>query len=393
MKNFFRNNTNLTRSLYTLGVILIAIIFYRITENMEITNFLPVIIDVIFPFICGAIIAYLLNCGTRFIENNILAKIKYFQKNDVKVHKHMRMISIAIAAVILFGILIAIVAYIIPEIIMSVQNVISFMGKINYYTIRQYAAGIFQRYPVDIDNPIYRQIFQTLESFFSGITESLRYVPNMLLSLIDHTLNFASSIINVIISIIIAIYILMDKEEIVSISRKILYTILPQRAYEVTALYVNQMNKTFNHFFVGKALDSTIIGIIFFIGAVILKLPYPLLFSLIIGITNMIPYFGPFIGAVPVVALTLLVAPVKAIWTFIFIVILQQFDGVILGPRILGESIGLKPIGVIFAIIVGGAMAGPLGMFFGVPIFACITDFLLELIERSYDKKTSKGAE
>ena len=120
-----------------------------------------------------------------------------------------------------------------------------------------------------------------------------------------------------------------------------------------------------------------------------MNLPYPMLFAIIIGITNMIPYFGPFIGAVPVVALTILINPIKGLWVLIFIVVLQQFDGVILGPRILGDSIGLKPIGVIFAIIVGGAIAGPLGMFFGVPIFSVIFTIFSNFVEKLYNSKNT----
>ena len=156
MKNFFRNNKDLTRSLYTLGIIIVAIVFYRITENVQINNFLPVIIDVMYPFIGGAIIAYLLNCGTRFIEHRVLIRIKYFQSSEKKVQKQMRMISITIAAVFLLGIIIAIISYIIPEIIMSAQNVINFVGKINYYTLRRYASNIFQRYPIVLDSTVYR---------------------------------------------------------------------------------------------------------------------------------------------------------------------------------------------------------------------------------------------
>jgi predicted PurR-regulated permease PerM len=114
-----------------------------------------------------------------------------------------------------------------------------------------------------------------------------------------------------------------------------------------------------------------------------------MLFALIIGLTNMIPYFGPFIGAIPVTALTMLDSPIKGVWVLIFIIILQQFDGIILGPKILGSSTGLKPIGVIFAIIVGGAIAGPLGMFFGVPIFSVALTALMNFIDKNYNEKTA----
>ena len=160
-----------------------------------------------------------------------------------------------------------------------------------------------------------------------------------------------------------------------------------KKQVESIASTIKYTNSVFNSFVVGKTIDSLIIAIIFFIGSIILNLPYPMLFAIIIGITNMIPYFGPFIGAVPVVALTILINPIKGLWVLIFV--LQQFDGVILGPRILGDSIGLKPIGVIFAIIVGGAIAGPLGMFFGVPIFSVIFTIFSNFVEKLYNSKNT----
>ena len=176
---------------------------------------------------------------------------------------------------------------------------------------------------------------------------------------------------------------------LVSYSLLFLFILFSKKQVESIASTIKYTNSVFNSFVVGKTIDSLIIAIIFFIGSIILNLPYPMLFAIIIGITNMIPYFGPFIGAVPVVALTILINPIKGLWVLIFIVVLQQFDGVILGPRILGDSIGLKPIGVIFAIIVGGAIAGPLGMFFGVPIFSVIFTIFSNFVEKLYNSKNT----
>ena len=151
--------------------------------------------------------------------------------------------------------------------------------------------------------------------------------------------------------------------------------------------YINHPFSIFNDFIVGKAIDSLIIGIIAIIVLTIMKAPFPLILSLIIGVTNMIPYFGPFIGAIPAILITLLIDPPLAVVVGIFILILQQFDGNFLGPKILGESVELRPLWIILAVMIGGALMGPLGMFIGVPIFATVKVFGGEYIDRLYWRK------
>ena len=150
---------------------------------------------------------------------------------------------------------------------------------------------------------------------------------------------------------------------------------------------VKECNTIFSSFIIGKSLDSLIIGIICFILMTILKLPYSVLLSVIVGITNMIPYFGPFIGAIPGVVLFLVISPIKSIIFAVMILALQQFDGLYLGPKILGNSTGLKPLWVIFGITVGGAYAGVLGMFLGVPVVGVIAHLLNKSITSRLEKK------
>ena len=245
------------------------------------------------------------------------------------------------------------------------------------------------KHNIDISVSTYRSLLKTTDNAMNSLTSSLKYMPEMLTSIATHTISFASSLVSIIMGIMIAIYMLLDKEKLLHFCKKTLFILFSKKQVESIASTIKYTNSVFNSFVVGKTIDSLIIAIIFFIGSIILNLPYPMLFAIIIGITNMIPYFGPFIGAVPVVALTILINPIKGLWVLIFIVVLQQFDGVILGPRILGDSIGLKPIGVIFAIIVGGAIAGPLGMFFGVPIFSVIFTIFSNFVEKLYNSKNT----
>ena len=147
------------------------------------------------------------------------------------------------------------------------------------------------------------------------------------------------------------------------------------------------MNAIFSGFVRGKLLDSLIIGILCFICCSILKMPYTPLVSVVVGVTNVIPFFGPFLGAVPSAFLILLVSPKQCLVFVIFIVILQQFDGNILGPKILGDATGISSFWVIVAILVGGGFAGVLGMFIGVPVFACIQELLKFLMDRRLRKR------
>lgn len=387
MNKFFKNNYNLRKSMYTLGIIIISIIFYRYTENVKIAAFIPIILNVLSPFIYGAVMAYLLNIGTRCLEKRVFSRIKYFQTNDPKIKKRERILSITIALIILIGAIIGIVSYIIPEIMSSVQNIINIAIGFDYTGIKKWVDNFLIQNHIVLGSEAYNSLITSINNIMETFTDWLKYLPNMIWSIVTHAVSIASSLLNVIMGLIIAFYLLMDKEKVVSFGKIVLKSLLPEKHAVIIIHNIKVVNDTFNSFFTGKTLDSLIIGIIFFIGAVILNIPYPLLFSIIIAITNMIPYFGPFIGAVPVTALTVLVSPVKGIWVLIFIIILQQFDGIILGPKILGDSIGLKPIGVIFAIIVGGAIAGPLGMFFGVPIFACLFKLLFDFINKIYEKK------
>lgn len=390
MFKFFKNNYNLRRSLYTLFVVIVAILFYRITENVQVNNFFPIILSVLSPFIIGIIIAYIVNCMINFLERRVLIKIKYFRDGSPKARKLGRKLSILISFIFLIGLIVGIISYIIPEIVRSINDLVNYFVSINYKDITRVLDSIMLDSNISIGPDFVRDIFNSLTEFFRGLADSLKYIPDMIGSIISMSINVASGVVKAVMGIIISIYILLDKEEIVALGKKIIRALFSNEVCSKMTMYVKEMNHTFNHFFIGKLMDSLIIGLIFYIVSIIFGFPYASLCAIIIGITNMIPYFGPFIGSVPVVLLTLLVeiqSPLTALWVIITIVILQQFDSIFLEPKIVGGSLDLKPISVIFAITVGGAIAGPLGMFFGVPVFSVISKFAMIAIESHYNKK------
>lgn len=383
MNKFFKTY-NFRKYFSIFLVVILSIMFYRATEDFKIINIFPVIFGVLSPFFCGILIAYLLNAPVRFLEDKAFGRIsKLKNKPDL-----VKRISIFTAMVGVIGVVIWIIAYIVPEIVQSFQKIVAKIMETDYATVEQNINAVITKYNIKISDETYKTIFTNLEKAISALLEGVKYIPNMVESVLGYTVSVAKALYNVIMGLVIAIYILYDKKIFMTLSRKVLYLFFEHKTVRHIIKFAADANNCFERFFVGKFIDSFIIGILFFIIGLILDLPYLMFLSLIIGVTNMIPYFGPFIGAVPVILLVLLNSPIKAVWVTIAIFILQQFDGIILGPKILGDSIGLKPIGVIFAIIVGGAVAGPLGMFFGVPIFAVIVTIIQDFVEVTYNRKT-----
>lgn len=387
MRNIFKNNYNLRKSIYMLGVVILSILFYRLTENMHIGNAATSIMNVLSPFIIGIVMAYILNCITNTIERKILIKLKVFKSNTPKMQKRKRKLAILISFLLLIGIIVGIFAYIIPEMVSSIENIVSFIMQMDYTTIHTTVNTFLIKNGIYISPELVNSTLQSFTGFFENVADSLKYVPDMISSVVEYSINVASSLVNIILGTMVSVYILTDKEEIVKIGKKFIKALFSEKVCDKMTLCIKEINHTFNQFFVSKLLDSCIIGLLYYVIALIFGFPYPSFCALIIGITNMIPYFGPFIGAIPVIALTLLVDPIASIGVAIAVLVLQQFDGIYLGPKIMGESINLSPVCVIFAIVVGGAVAGPIGMFFGVPLFSVLLKFAMTAIDNLYNKK------
>lgn len=379
LQDFIKNNSKyLKLSICLLIVFCLTIIFYRSSATLNIMVFLKEAKSILTPFIYGIGIAYVLNPGLKFFENKILIKFKFInQRQFLK-----RCISISTTYILLFSFLIWLISYLLPEIKESIQDM---SIKLKDFDIT-YLETAVKKYIPDFYLKIPQEGFI---KFNNTMTSILNNIPNTFNKLVSGTFSFASTVLNVILGIVISTYILFDKENIGFTSKKTMYALFPKNFSKKLILFFKSSNETFEKFFVGKIIDSTIIGILFFIGASIISPPFTVLLSIIIGFTNMIPFFGPFIGGVPVVLITLvadITNPLKALWIALFILALQQFDGNILGPKILGDCIGVKPLGIIFSIVVAGAIFGPAGMFFGVPVFAVIFEIISNYIDKRYKK-------
>lgn len=372
-------------ALYTLFVIVAAILVYRISSNTDniiphVYAYIKSIIAIFTPILYGLLIAYLLNPAVAFFERYL---IKWTHSTTFKDFKRLRLLSIIIVYICIFGTLFLTIRFLVPQILDNIKvlfnNLPTYLDELKdiiaqlQHTINQNISyPDVTQFVNEIINP--SKVSHLVD--FASLSKAFDHV-------ISGTMNLTGTILNLIIGIMIASYAVMQKETFTNGSKRLIYAIFRQNAANKIIRIAAESHTTIIRFFVGKSLDSLIIGIICFIVLSIMKNPYALLLSFIVGLFNMIPYFGPFIGAIPAVILTLFEGIPAAIGVAIFIFLLQQFDGLYLGPKILGESIGITPFWIISAITVGGAIAGPLGMFFASPILAVI----LSITNRWIDKR------
>lgn len=368
---------------------LVIIVLYRFITDTDFTEVINWTAALIKPFIYGFVIAYILNPVVGFFERHIFGRIKFFRNSK----KTLRIISMAVTYLLVLAIVMFIILNIIPEIVSSIQGLTTYL-----FTYLPKVESTFNKaiesMETDVNgiNEILHSFSNSINSVFDTVIKNIGNVTILMTNVLAGTFNLASWFMSLVIGIIISLYMLLDKEVLTKRGKLIFYVLLPESWYREIKNFVKDANTTFANFIVGKAVDSIIIAVIFFFGCCFISPDYAMLFACVIGITNMIPYFGPFIGGAPVVMLCLLQDPYSAIWMTLFIVILQQFDGYILGPRVLGESIGIKPMGVIFAILVGGGLFGVLGMFFGVPVFAVIFRTFNRVIDSRAEKKKALNA-
>lgn len=327
------------------------------------------------PFIIGFFIAYLFNPIVSTIEKALTPALK----NSFSVR---RTLSILITYIIIIGCAVWLLAVFIPSMSASIRNFILALPR-NIDSFKELIYETLNKTElINADD-----VIKMLDTLFTPVMNISQNVPSVLQVVLNGTFVAASNMISVLLGIFISFYMLYGKESFCKETKKIMYAFGDENKITKLLNNISRINDVFTSFIVGKTIDSAIIGVICVIGLSFIGTTYAVVISVIVGITNMIPYFGPFIGAVPAVLIVLLTTPSKAIWVALFIFGLQQFDGAVLGPKILGDSTGMNPLWIILSIILGGAIAGPLGMFLGVPICASIKLFFGEEVDRRYSQK------
>ena len=358
------------------GAIALSILFFFLIYRFQgFGNAISKVTGILMPFIYGAVIAYLLKPVCNTVENFLRRLL------PEKMGSTANMLAVAFS--LLFGILVvyALFMMIVPQLVTSVTTL--------YYTARNnirdfvdwaskqeiiasneqlldFIETSYDKLQANLDTWVKETVLPSMQSILSGAAVGV--------------MSFVAFLKNFVIGLIVSVYLLASRKKFGQQGKLILYSLVKRRWADLFLEEICYADKMFGGFINGKILDSAIIGVLCYIGCLIFKFPSALLVSVIIGVTNVIPFFGPFIGAVPATLLILIQNPIKALWFVLFVLVLQQLDGNVIGPKILGNTTGLSSFWVLFAILLFGGLWGFVGMIVGVPLFAVIYDVIKKLV-------------
>ena len=365
------------------GAISLSILFFFLIYRFQgFGDAISKLTGILMPFIYGAVIAYLLkpvcNCVEDFLRRLLPEKMGTAAN------------MLAVTVSLLFGILVvyALIMMIVPQLITSVTTL--------YYTARNNLNDFVDWASHQEIIASNQKLLDFIETSYDNLQDTLdnivrtKLVPSMQSLLSGAALgvmSFVTFLKNIIIGVIVSVYLLASRKKFGQQGKMILYSLIKPRWADIILEEILYADKMFGGFINGKILDSAIIGVICYFGCLILHIPDTILVAVIIGVTNVIPVFGPFIGAIPSLLLVVIQSPLHALYLLIFIIVLQQVDGNIIGPKILGDSTGLSAFWVMFSILIGGGLFGFLGMLLGVPVFAMIYYIIRRLVNHSIRKK------
>ncbi|GAA4653280.1 AI-2E family transporter [Anaerocolumna aminovalerica] len=372
------NKNYLTISIYALFVIVIgAFIIYMFVNMKQTKTVISNFINNISPFIVALFIAFLINPMIKRLDNFLHHVVKLKSKG-------LRIfISMLTSYLLVIGGLTITILYVTPQLIQSISDLVSKQSLMRD-EVYNFFSGIYEKYP-DLN---LESVVQYVENMIPDLfIQGTQLLSSMIPKLYLFSVSLIKMFVNILLSIVISCYLILDKKNLKFNAKRIIFSVMSEEKARGFIQTGKECANIFNKFIVGKFIDSLIIGILCFIIMSILRLPYSILISVIVGITNMIPYFGPFIGAIPGIVIYIFINPIQCLIFTVMIFLLQQFDGLYLGPKILGESTGLKPLWIILAITLGGAYAGVVGMFLAVPVVAVITYLMDKVIKKRLDSK------
>lgn len=364
------NKKDLKKWIILIAITLIG--YWAITNLDTVGNILGTVISIIFPFILGGCLAFLLNIPMSFFERKLTSKKKKKQNK-----KLLRIVSIIFAIVVVLIVLTLVITLVVPELInvikLFINNIPYYVGEITHF-VEEYGDKI-----PNIKDMILKENIdiETIK------TQATNLIPGLLTSSISIVSGVISGVTNFFVASIFAVYILIDKEKLQAQATKLLNAYLKNEKVEKIINASRVSKNTFKSFFTVQCLEATILGSLCIIGMLILRIPYAVPIGVLIGVTALIPVVGAFIGVIIGAVLIVAVNPIKVITFIIFVLILQQIEGNIIYPKVVGSSIGLPGMWVLFAVTVGGSLAGILGMLLGVPIATII----YTLLEKDINKK------
>lgn len=381
MKFNFKNR-RFINILSILAITCLSIGFFFFIKNIsEVNKFISKILGIITPFIYGLVIAYLLNRPMQRIENLLE---KYVYKGKLK-FSIKRVISVIIIFLLAGLVIFLIGSFVLPQLTQSISmlatNIPSYISSLQSITI-----DLIQKFNLDKETlSSISNVFSTWENISSQVANILGQLVSNLLNL---SVSLTSRILNVILSIVVSIYALSGKEKLMLQFKKLMFALFPNKFVDKLYSVFYIIDDTFGQYISGQMVDAVVVGTLCSVLMIIFKFPFALLVGVIVCLTNVIPMVGPFIGAVPSTFIILMVSPTKAFWFIILIFIIQQIDGNILVPRIVGDSTGLSGLWVLFAIVVGGGLFGILGILLCVPTLSVIFKLLRMFVNKRMAEKS-----
>jgi len=364
-----------------LSACAILVFYNTFFQNGVLITFFKKLSSILLPVIYGFALAYLLNPLMCFFERSF-ASLGELKARPALLRGLSILCAWCVAAILVY----AFCLLMLPELYASVQTLISNLS--NYYGV---VLGWTQRL-MEINPELFSKASELIAAYYKDLIALIydEWLPQAQLAVVAVTGGVVSVLMfffDLLVGVCVSVYLLARKESFLSASKRLLYSFVSEARYERVLKASHTANTLFSGYIRGQLIDALIIGAICFVFCSIFAFPYAPLVSVIVGVTNLIPFFGPFLGAIPSAFLILLVDPLKCLYFIIFILVLQQCDGNIIKPKLLGQRTGLSGFWIIFSILVGGGFFGPLGMLLAVPVFACIHAAILALSEQALKKK------
>lgn len=369
------------------SAILILIVFLLWKYQLTIA-FLTKFFRILRPLIIGGAIAFIINRPVIKIQKlykNLFDKNNKPRKNGKP--KTFYTLSIITAYLLLIAIVAGIIWFIIPQLFSSAKFFVS-----NFDGYYKNFVGIYNKYLGSLDLSLFKDT-DILDTVYKKIYSLTEYIPDFLTKTFGVTAGIISGVVDVFIGLIFSVYLIADKKKLKSQVSKVFRVILSDNKYNKLVDFYNLTSKSFSHFINGQLTEAFILGILCFVGMKIFGFEYAVLISVIIGVTNLIPIFGPIFGTIPCALILLLVNPIHAIWFVVFIIVLQQIDSNIIYPRVVGNSVGLGPLWTLTAITIGGGLFGILGMLLSVPTMSVIYILVGRLVNKKFKEKNDESSD
>lgn len=374
----FKNKEEFHKAIIVFSIVAAAILFaVGLYKFSALWNIAKKILGFFTPFYIGFGVAYLLSPALRFFETKLFHKIKKT--------KHRRALSLTLVYLLFFTALFLILYFILPSLFESLTSLIAAVPD-GVKKITAFLQNLTDRYPQM--NEFYSQNSDKITGFITQWVQSLvNAIGSLLPSVVNMTVSVTGTIANIFVGVIISVYMLLSKEKLIAQCKKLLFALSNQKTAEDLIRIGHITNEKMSNYIVGQVSISLIDAVIVYIVSAILKFPYPVLLAVIVGLFNMIPFFGSVIGCIPCLLIILIQSPIKALYFLIFFIILQQIEGNVLGPKIQSKQLNISPIWIIFAILLFGGLFGFWGLLIGVPLFSVIMVLITQFVNERLKQK------